>query len=366
MAELPYPYSYERHIAEQAVQRAVRATEHVRKNHIANTVAWKKDRSPVSLADYASQVLLIAGIHEAFPNDCFVGEETADDFEQTPTLQRQVWELISSLRSGDDNRDDALAWPESADEMVQLLELSAGESSSQGRVWTMDPIDGTMTYLDGTQYTVVATLLVDGVEQLGVIGCPRLAMDDAKAAGCDWEPVGADERGCMVSAVRGRGVHIRHLSGDDTLQPARAVPARSQTVDLPTLRYAENSRSVRPLLPERYRIAPLLGGSWNPMQICSTQLRYVVCALGRCDVLTRFPASQSDNAYVWDHAGGMLIFAEVGGRTTDLEGKEIDCSVGRMLNRNVGTLAAPAAVHAAVLGATRRVLEEFSDYKLNW
>ena len=85
------PYSRERNVAELAVQRAVRATEYVRKNHIANAAISKDDRSPVSLADYASQVLLVSAIHGAFPGDRFVGEETSEDLERNPTLQQQVW-----------------------------------------------------------------------------------------------------------------------------------------------------------------------------------------------------------------------------------------------------------------------------------
>jgi 3'(2'), 5'-bisphosphate nucleotidase len=109
-----------------------------------------------------------------------------------------------------------------------------------------------------------------------------------------------------------------------------------------------------------------LGGEWRPVQVFSTQLRYVLCALGRCDVVTRIPKAQGDNTYVWDHAGGMLLFGEVGGKTTDLEGKEIDCGVGRKLDANVGTLAAPVSVHGKVLEAARKVLREFSDYELDW
>ena len=362
------PFAEERRIAELAIQRAARATEHVRKQHGGNLVTWKGDRSPVSLADYASQVLLVAAIHGAFPEDRIVAEETPDGLREDKELLQLVWGLVSVIAIDDDTGSHRLASPSSVEEALQLLEFSSSEVGDMrtGRVWTIDPIDGTLTYLEGSQYAIVTALLVDGAEQLGVIGCPRLSATDDRATGSDWNAVDASEQGCIVSAVRGHGTQIRPLSTDGRLSPGRTIPIRTGAPDQTRLRYAENSRSVRPLFAERHRIALALGGSWDATQIFSTQLRYVACALGRCDVLTRIPAAQDDNAWVWDHAGGMLIFAEAGGRTTDLAGRDVDCGVGRRLDANTGTLAAPASVHAAVLGATQRVLKEFSDYALDW
>jgi 3'(2'), 5'-bisphosphate nucleotidase len=222
-----------------------------------------------------------------------------------------------------------------------------------------------MAYLDGSQYTVIAALLLDGIQELGVVGCPRLSMTDESANGCDWTDASPNETGCMVSAVRTLGAHIRAFSAGG-LSPEQPIPYLSKSLGIKNLRFAENTRSVRPIFAERHRIADVLGDSWNSMQVCSTQLRYVLCALGRCDVMTRLPAVQSQNAYLWDHAGGMLIFSEVGGRTTDLEGRDIDCGWGRRLDGNVGTLGAPNAVHSTVLDATRTMLQQFSGYKLNW
>lgn len=34
----------------------------------------------------------------------------------------------------------------------------------------------------------------------------------------------------------------------------------------------------------------------------------------------------------WDHAGGVLIFEEAGGKVTDLDGKAIDFSKGRKMS----------------------------------
>jgi 3'(2'), 5'-bisphosphate nucleotidase len=34
----------------------------------------------------------------------------------------------------------------------------------------------------------------------------------------------------------------------------------------------------------------------------------------------------------WDHAGGVLIYEEAGGKVTDLDGKAIDFSTGRKMS----------------------------------
>lgn len=63
-------------------------------------------------------------------------------------------------------------------------------------MWTLDPIDGTKGFLRGGQYAVCLALLVDAKVQVGVMGCPNLALDPL-------EPDG--EKGCLFVAVRGQG-----------------------------------------------------------------------------------------------------------------------------------------------------------------
>ena len=39
--------------------------------------------------------------------------------------------------------------------------------------WTLDPIDGTKGFLRRDQYAIALAYVVDGVVQLGVLGCPE-------------------------------------------------------------------------------------------------------------------------------------------------------------------------------------------------
>jgi len=172
------PFSHERRVAELAVQRAAMAPEYVRKQHIANAVSWKADHSPVSVADYASQSLLMAAIRGAFPDARIVAEETSEELRANKSLLHDVWDLVSLIagergvqnegNNDDDNdggRSSMLACPWSPDELLGLFDVNTqqqqeqqGDTIGRGTVWTMGPIDGTMTYLEGTHHVIVIGL----------------------------------------------------------------------------------------------------------------------------------------------------------------------------------------------------------------
>jgi 3'(2'), 5'-bisphosphate nucleotidase len=59
---------------------------------------------------------------------------------------------------------------------------------------------------------------------------------------------------------------------------------------------------------------------------------------------------------VWDHAAGVLVVEEAGGRVCDVDGRPLDFTTGRRLTANRGIVAAPAAIHPQVVDAVRSVL----------
>ena len=95
-----------------------------------------------------------------YPQDAFLGEESADALRQNEQLAGHVWELV--LRAKEETRaiksenGDAqnvrdvneLAFPKSKEEMCDLIDLGGkGEVTGRGRVWVMDPVDGTATFM---------------------------------------------------------------------------------------------------------------------------------------------------------------------------------------------------------------------------
>jgi 3'(2'), 5'-bisphosphate nucleotidase len=63
-------------------------------------------------------------------------------------------------------------------------------------MWTLDPIDGTMGFLRKQQFAICLALLIDGIVQLGIIGCPNLPVDHKQPDG---------EKGCLFIAIRNHG-----------------------------------------------------------------------------------------------------------------------------------------------------------------
>ena len=82
-----------------------------------------------------------------------------------------------------------------------------------------------------------------------------------------------------------------------------------------------------------------------------SQVKYGVLAQGDAEIYVR-PRSRPDwRENPWDHAGGVVVAEEAGGRVTDLDGKALDFSSGGKMVHNRGVLATNGIVHeAAVAG----------------
>ena len=88
-----------------------------------------------------------------------------------------------------------------------------------------------------------------------------------------------------------------------------------------------------------------------------SQAKYAVLAAGEGDVLLRL-ISNSRPDYrerIWDQAAGSIVIEEAGGRITDLDGKPLDFSHGRKLEKNRGILATNGHLHDAVLSGLRAI-----------
>ncbi|TAL05573.1 MAG: hypothetical protein EPO00_12675, partial [Chloroflexota bacterium] len=96
-------------------------------------IDYKSARDVVTEADHLSEALILDGIRAAFPGDALMAEETGEH------------------------------------------DAAAGEAASSGvgRVWVVDPLDGTINYANGIPvFCVAIALVVDGVPVVGVIRDP--------------------------------------------------------------------------------------------------------------------------------------------------------------------------------------------------
>ena len=96
-------------------------------------------------------------------------------------------------------------------------------------------------------------------------------------------------------------------------------------------------------------IVKALGVVVEPARIDS-QCKYAVVARGDAGVYMRLPTRADYEEKIWDHAAGVRIVEEAGGRVTDVAGKPLDFSRGRTLRANKGVIVTNGLLHEAVLG----------------
>jgi 3'(2'), 5'-bisphosphate nucleotidase len=315
----------------EAVRRASQLVVQVQAKMVSDALT-KDDRSPVTVADFASQALVARLLADAFPNDPLVGEEDATALrtpEEAQTLE-QVAKFVSAFI------------PEATTESVcEWIDHGSGKPAP--RFWTLDPIDGTKGFLRGGQYAVALALLVDGEVQLGVLGCPNLTDGYRQEIGGP---------GSLVAAKRGQGTWTTSLEGEAGFTQMRV----SEIKEPAQARLLRSFEAGHTNVSQLDRIGEAMGGAAEPVRLDS-QAKYAILAAGGGDLLFRLisPKMPDYREKIWDQAAGSLVAQEAGGKVTDLDGKPLDFSTGRMLKNNRGLLASNSHLHAAALEAIKAV-----------
>jgi myo-inositol-1(or 4)-monophosphatase len=221
---------------------------------------WVKGKgSPVSEADIAVDRLLAERLRSARPDYGWLSEETADSEDR--------------LRAE--------------------------------RLFVVDPIDGTRTYLEGGREWTVSVAVVEGDRPVAaVLLAPALGELFQAAAGGGARRNGAPMR-----------VTARHdLSGARLSGPKRFA------------RLVSDGAGVH--RPE-IRLVPSLA------------YRFALVAAGEIDAAVAGP-----NAHDWDLAAADLLVHEAGGRVADMSGSSV--RYNRPIPRHPSLIAAPAALSGAV------------------
>jgi 3'(2'), 5'-bisphosphate nucleotidase len=319
-------FAREREVALAAVREAARLSRRVQERSLAGGSLAKKDRSPVTIADFGVQALVSHALLRAFPEDELMGEEEGSAFESaegSALLDRVVAEVAE--HSPGAHREDVVAW----------IDRARGAGGS-GRFWALDPVDGTKGFLRGEQYAIALSLLEGGEVKVAALGCPNLAVGSG--------------RGVVLLAVRGRGAESLPLEGRGAPSPARASP----TVDPRAARLLESVEAAHGDLDRHEQIRRRLGVTAPAVRLDS-QAKYALLARGEADVYLRLPTSEVYRESLWDQAAGSLVIEEAGGRVTDVHGRALDFTTGRKLERNQGIVATNGPLHDAFLAAVAAV-----------
>lgn len=365
-------YTTELQTACQTVQRAAYLTKQLL-DSVDKGSLDKSDATPVTIADFAAQALIIAALHGAFPGDGFVGEEDSSALRDDPELLGRTWELVRTTvdelahENGDDQDGGAGIYaPVTKEEMLDLIDLGGKGRSEQGagRVWVLDPVDGTATFMNGQQYAVCLALVEDGQQRLGVLGCPNLLLDlnAAGAAQVHEDIVDRTGYGVQLFAVSEKGASIRKMSPSaKTLLPAQPIPRTKAVADVTDLRFVDCRASDSTDATRHSRFAARIGAPFADETVTdfwATQMRYVALAVSGCNAMIKIPRSESYRSKLWDHAGGMLIAQEVGFRVTDLAGRDVDCGLGRTLAGCFGMVVAPEGMHGRLVERVEGFMRE--------
>ncbi|KAK6354887.1 hypothetical protein TWF696_004018 [Orbilia brochopaga] len=343
MASSGAPYAWERRIAELAVQRAAVLTKAVYTARVKGTVT-KSDKSPVTIADFGAQALVFGALERNFPADNIIGEEDSGDLRTNSDLTSLVWDVVSTALAETQGLEGDLGTVSGQSQMLEFIDKGACANSATGRVWALDPVDGTKGFLRGGQYAIALALLVDGVVQVGVLGCPNLPGLDG------------GEEGVILSAVRGQGTTVKPLSADlDKTEPRKTtINAISSASEASFCEGVESGHSAHDV---QARIATTLGITKPSVQLDS-QAKYASIALGRGELYLRLPVSMTYEEKIWDHAAGNIIVEEAGGVVADMYGRPIDFTVGRTLKENKGMIAMPKQVSEEVMKVVREIAVE--------
>jgi len=241
-------------------------------------IDYKSARDVVTEADHESEALILDAIRTMHPSDAILAEETGE--------HRAV--------SGE------------------------APTSGRGRVWIVDPLDGTVNYANGIPFFCVSIgLIVDGQPALGVIHDPT--RDETFAA--------TVETPAMLSGSLGQGSHIVTASDKERLSDfvismslnGRGVATRGKAI----------RRAIR-----------------IPRTMGSAALALAYVANGRFDAFI-----QEGGLSAWDVAAAGVIAERGGAIVTSMAGGPwFDFAHAP---QSIGILAAPPAHHEALLALGR-------------
>lgn len=241
-------------------------------------IDYKSARDVVTEADHLSEALILDAIRGRHPTDAILAEESGEH------------------------------------------QAVAGEAptSGRGRVWIVDPLDGTVNYANGIPFFCVSIgLIVDGQPSVGVIHDPTRG-----------ETFAATEDGpALISGSLGEGSHAIRASDKERLSDfviSMSLNGRAA---------ASRASHIRKVI----RISRSMGSA-------ALGLAYV--ANGRFDAFI-----QQGGLSAWDVAAAGLIAERGGARVTSMDGGPwFDFAHAP---RSIGMLAAPEAHHPGLLTLVR-------------
>jgi 3'(2'), 5'-bisphosphate nucleotidase len=316
-----------------AIRKAAEVIEQIQTETVTSHLS-KEDRSPVTIADFASPAVVAYLLRQAFPSDPLVAEEDTSALRVPPgeesspaaALLEQVTHYVSRFLPG--ATPVVIEWIDHG--RKQLPAIAFGPP---------DPIDGTQVAQGDCMRSPWRSWSRPGA--VGLLACPSLV---------DSYRPDLHGSGSLVVAVATR--NLGNPGGAGKLWQLH-VSGRSEPAAARLLRSFESGHTNVDQIGE---FARALGIAAEPVRMDS-QAKYAVMAAGKGDLLLRLlsPSQPDYREKIWDQAAGSLVVAEAGGCITDLDGRPLEFSAGRTLARNRGILASNGLLHDAALQALQSI-----------
>lgn len=323
-------------VALEAVSLASAVCREVQQSLESLKAITKDDKSPVTVADFASQAIVAKVLTSHLGDEVIlVGEEDSKWLrEDDHATHRQA--TLAAVQSVWSNATE--------DSMLEMIDVGAGDTHHAG-FWTLDPVDGTKGFLRNQQYAIALAFVEFGTPTVGVLGCPNLPRNFANPLDVP------DKHGCLYAAVKGEGVY--EYAADDIQTPPDTITRLDKAEGEP-ISVCASVEKAHSNVSDTDRILHYLSEHGHPASEptrLDSQAKYAVTARGQADAYLRLPTRPGYVERIWDHAAGSLVATEAGCFVTDIFGNALDFSHGRGLEKNKGVVCAPPRVHGLCIGA---------------
>jgi 3'(2'), 5'-bisphosphate nucleotidase len=297
------PYYQELKLATEIVDTASKITEWFRK--VGFLSFQKEDDSPVTIADYASQIYIINKILEQFPEDQIIAEEEDNSFIDNK-VKRLISSCYESLNIGENINIEKT--------------LFVKDNKKTPRQWTVDPIDGTKGFQKGLSYAVGIGFMINSDPKMCAIAVPNYKKF-GKAIFIAEKDNGSR---FAINTSEFKKIKVSHQS-----QLKQAKLCHSLHYDEPwVMDFASRA------------------GIANFIQIDS-MAKFCMIADGTADLYVK-PMNKS-RSFVWDFLPGILLVQEAGGIVTDLRGNKIEFINDKCIISAPGLIASNSIIYDDII-----------------
>ena len=271
----------------------------------------KRDKSPVTLADFASQIFILSQLKEKFNEDQIFAEE------ESSLLSKDIEILINKCFTEINIKLN--------EEFSSLLNYRGPQSSRQ---WIVDPIDGTKGYLRGLSYAVGIGLMENSDPKICAIGVPNYKNEEL----------------AIFIAERGKGAQASY--GDKEFTPIHVSHENNLSSSIMCQSLHHNKQWIN-------KLAEMLGA--NKIISMDGMGKFCMVADGSADFYVR--EMNLDYSFSWDYMPGDLLVREAGGTITDLNYKSLTFKEDKCKWTEPSLIASNGILHDNIISNIKKLTQ---------